>query len=209
MPDDSVDAIITDPPYGIDFQSRRRDKATRFDKISNDKTPFIWWLYDAARIMRDKTGLLCFTRWDVQQVFIDAISAAGLDVRNVIVWDKQAHGSGNTKAQFAPSYETIIFATKGKFEFPNGRPNDIISVPKVGANLIHPNEKPVQLLEWLVEYITKPKDLVFDPFAGSGTTLVAAAKSGRKFYGIEIDKEYAEIAESRAAEYERSLFYDY
>ena len=66
----SVDLIIADPPYGIDFQSARiADKSRRMRKIANDKTPFVWWLYDAARVLKDTGSLVCFARWDVQEFF--------------------------------------------------------------------------------------------------------------------------------------------
>ena len=70
MATESIDMVITDPPYGIDYQSHRKEKARRIAKIANDKAPFIWWIYDAARILKRGGGVLCFTRWDVQQVFI-------------------------------------------------------------------------------------------------------------------------------------------
>lgn len=200
MEAESVDMVITDPPYGIDYQSGRKEKDRRLAKISNDKAPFIWWIYDAARVLKSRGGVLCFSRWDVQQVFIDALCLAGLTVKSVIVWDKRAHGMGDLKASFAPRHEAIIFAIKGSFAFPGKRPDDVISCPKVGnAKLIHPNEKPIELLERLVEATTEPGDIVLDPFAGSGSTLAAAAKSGRRYIGIEIDQKYSDIAAKRAA----------
>lgn len=169
MEADSVDMVITDPPYGIDYQSGRKEKASRLAKIANDKAPFIWWIYDAARVVKRGGGVLCFTRWDVQQVFIDALRLAGLTVKSVIVWDKKAHGMGDLKGSFAPRYEAIIFATKGRYELPGKRPDDLIACAKVGnQSLTHPNEKPVALLEQLIEATTIPGALILDPFAGSG-----------------------------------------
>lgn len=204
MEPESVDMVITDPPYGIDYQSGRKEKDRRLAKISNDKAPFIWWIYDAARVLKSRGGVLCFSRWDVQQVFIDALRLAGLTVKSVIVWDRQAHGMGDLKAQFAPRHDVVIFATKGRFEFPGKRPDDVIACPKVGnSNLIHPNEKPVALLERLIEATTEPGALILDPFAGSGSTLAAAAKTGRQYIGIEIDPKYSQIAADRAAEQQK------
>lgn len=129
---------------------------------------------------------------------------AGLTVKSVIVWDRQAHGMGDLKASFAPRHDVVIFATKGSFAFPGRRPDDVIAYPKVGnASLIHPNEKPIALLERLVEATTEPNDIVLDPFAGSGSTLAAAAKTGRRYIGIEIDPKYSDIAAKRAAEYQK------
>lgn len=75
MDDESVDMVITDPPYGIDYQSGRKEKERRLAKIKNDKAPFIWWIYDAARVVKRGGGVLCFARWDVQQTFADAPAA--------------------------------------------------------------------------------------------------------------------------------------
>lgn len=94
---------------------------------------------------------------------------------------------GDLKAQFAPRHDVVIFATKGRFEFPGKRPDDVIACPKVGnSSLIHPNEKPVALLERLIEATTEPGALILDPFAGSGSTLAAAVKTGRQYISCEI-----------------------
>ena len=116
MPDESVNAIITDPPYGINYVSQTGAR------IKNDKAPFIWFLYDAFRVLKSGGTLLCFTRWDVEQTFIDAIELAGFRVKSEVIWDKVYHGMGDTKAAFAPAHENIVFAIKGKYSFPGGRP---------------------------------------------------------------------------------------
>lgn len=109
---------------------------------------------------------------------------------------------GDLKGSFAPRYEAIIFATKGRYELPGKRPDDLIACAKVGnQSLTHPNEKPVALLEQLIEATTIPGALILDPFAGSGSTLAAAAKTGRQYIGIEIDKQYSKLAAARAAEH--------
>ena len=201
MEAESVDFIITDPPYGVDFQSGRVEKARRKEKIANDKTPFIWWLYDAFRVLTVGGGLLCFSRWDVQQVFIDAMKIAGFSVKSVIVWDRMVHGMGDLKSTFAPRYDTCIFAVKGSYTFPNGRPVDVIQSQRInGVDLRHPNEKPLDLMLRLIEATTKPNDLILDPFAGSGTTLVAALQSGRRYIGVEISLQHYETAQRRLYE---------
>ena len=195
MPDESVNAIITDPPYGINYDSQTGAR------IKNDKAPFIWFLYDAFRVLKSGGTLLCFTRWDVEQTFIDAIELAGFRVKSEVIWDKVYHGMGDTKAAFAPAHENIVFAIKGKYSFPGGRPKDLVTFSKLGsAQMIHPTEKPVGLIANLITAVTKPDDLILDPFAGSGSTLVAAKKSGRRFIGVELDDEYYEKARRRIEE---------
>ena len=109
MEPESVDAIITDPPYGINFEAWRTRKT-----IKNDKAPFIWFLYDAFRVLKPgesgRGSLVCFTRWDVEQTFIDAMRLAGFQVKSEVIWDKIYTGVGDCKSQFAPSHENIIFA---------------------------------------------------------------------------------------------------
>lgn len=195
MPDESVNAIITDPPYGINYVSQTGAR------IKNDKAQFIWFLYDAFRVLKSGGTLLCFTRWDVEQTFIDAIELAGFRVKSEVIWDKVYHGMGDTKAAFAPAHENIVFAIKGKYSFPGGRPKDLVTFSKLGsAQMIHPTEKPVGLIANLITAVTKPDDLILDPFAGSGSTLVAAKKSGRRFIGVELDDEYYEKARRRIEE---------
>jgi len=202
MEAESVDAIITDPPYGINYHS------TTNASVMNDKAPFIWWLYDAYRVLKSGDSgrgcLVCFTRWDVEQVFIDAMRIAGFIVKSEVIWDKVFHGMGDTKAQFAPTHENIIFAVKGKFSFPGHRPKDLITCQKLASSqMVHPTEKPVGLLANLITAVTKPGDLIVDPFAGSGSTLVAAHKTKRRFIGIEYDDEHYEKAQRRIEEAKR------
>lgn len=147
--------------------------------------------------------VICFSRWDTQSTFVDAMGLAGLKVKNVIVWDKMRHGAGDLKGAFGPRYETAVFATKGRFTFPGKRPQDLVQCGKVWEHsLVHPNEKPVELLEWFVEAVTAPGALILDPFAGSGSTLVAAAKTDRRYIGVETDERYSEIARERVKKWE-------
>lgn len=195
MEPESVDAVITDPPYGINYVSQTGAK------VKNDTAPFIWFLYDAFRVLKPGGSIICFTRWDVQQTFIDAMKLAGFKVKSEVIWDKVIGGQGDLKAQFSPSHENIIFAIKGKYSFPGHRPRDLVTYQKLASSqMIHPTEKPVGLLTNLISSVTKPGDLIVDPFAGSGSTCVAAKKTGRRFIGIELDDEHFEKASRRIEE---------
>ena len=137
----------------------------------------------------------------MQQTFIDAMKLAGFQVKSEVIWDKVFHGMGDTKAAFAPSHENIIFAVKGKFSFPGHRPKDLVTFQKINSSqMVHPTEKPVGLLANLITSVTKPGDLILDPFAGSGSTLVAAKKTGRRFIGVELDDDFYQIAQRRIEE---------
>lgn len=190
--DSTIDAVITDPPYGIDYISHKHSK------IKNDKIPFIWFLYDAARVLKNKGCLLVFCHWSVQDIFKMAIECTGLDIKSQIIWDRQQPGYGDLKGRFAPQHDIIWFATKGRFVFPNIRPKSIISSPKVPpVNNIHPNEKPVALIERLILLVTNKGDTILDPFFGSGSCCVACQKTERNFIGMEIDNNYFNLAKNR------------
>ena len=151
MEPESVDAIITDPPYGINYVSQTGAS------IKNDKS-----LYDAFRVLKSGEaghgGLICFTRWDVEQTFIDAMKIAGFNVKSEVIWDKVYHGMGDTKAAFAPSHENIVFAIKGKYSFPGSRPKDLVTFPKINSSkMVHPTEKPVGLLANLISPEAAPR----------------------------------------------------
>jgi len=198
LPDKCVDLVLTDPPYGIDYQSARRTADKRKPKIANDKEPFTIWLKEASRILKDNGGLLCFTRFDTEESFRQAIREAGLTDKMQIIWDKVVHGMGDLVGDFASQHENIIWATKNKFKFPNKRPTSIFKVQRVDPEkLVHPNEKPIPLLYMLIDATTNKDDIVLDCFAGSGATLVASQKTNRNFIGIEISPEYCKIAEER------------
>ena len=196
----AANLIFADPPYGVRYSNRSGQT------ILGDSAPWIWWLHEAARVLRDDGGLLCCTRYDVLPVWLPAIACAGLRVRSCIVWDKCSHGMGNTRQAVAPQHELILWATKHGYAFPAGRPADVIRVPKVpGALMQHPTEKPVALYSQLIEATTRPGDLVVDPFCGSGTCVVAAIETGRDWIAAELDQHHYRTARRRilAARQER------
>ena len=205
--DKSVHAVITDPPYGIDFQSNQRVKTKKLAKIANDKESFTAWLPDAYRVTREDGCLLCFCRWDVQEEFRLAIVAAGYAVKSQVIWDKMWHGMGDLDGSYAPVHEILWFATKGAFAFPGGRPISVIRVIRIApAKITHPNEKPVNLLKKLVTQVTKVGDTVLDPFMGGGSTGVASGVLNRNFIGIELDAGHYHRAERRIRNREDSNF---
>jgi DNA modification methylase len=193
--DKSVDAIIVDPPYGINYRSAYGQK------IRNDLRPFIWFLYDAYRVAKRGARLVCFTAWKFQEVFRIAIETAGWHIRSQVIWDKEIHGAGNCKEDFAPRHEVIWYAVKGKYEFKNGRPVSVLTYRYLfGHQREHPNEKPVELIERIVNAVTSPGERVLDCCMGVGTTGVASVKNNRKFVGIELDPDYFSIARRRISE---------
>ena len=192
LPPASVEAVITDPPYGISYSTRKGAR------VKNDHRPFIWWLQEAHRVTARNGALICFCRWDVQEVFRVAIEAAGFRIRSQVIWDRLHHGLGNLRQQFAPRHDCIWFATKGRFSFPGGRPRSVLTRARVDYRKAHhPTEKPIELMEDLVEAVCPEGGVVVDPCAGSGSTGVGAVRRGRRFIGVELDPMHAETSTYR------------
>jgi site-specific DNA-methyltransferase (adenine-specific) len=194
MPDASVDLVLTDPPYGIGYRS------TKGETVANDDGPFVWWLRDAARVLKPSGALVCFTRWDVQEAFRLAIGWAGLKVRSQVVWNKGGGGIGDCARQFTPEHELMWFACRQGFRFLAGRPSSVQSFKKpTNAVRTHPTEKPVDALRVFVRHCCPEGGVVLDPFAGSGSAGEAALLEGRRFLGFEIDATHATNARKRCA----------
>jgi len=202
---ESVDLILTDPPYGMDYQSNFSNK--RMDKIANDERPFIWWLYHAFKITRDGGALVCFSDWKNQEAFRFAIELAGFKIKSQVIWAKHSGGLGDLNSSFLPQHEIAWFAVKGKFSFYDKRPLSVIDCSKVPpGQIVHPNQKPAGVLAAMIRALTPKGGVVLDPFVGSGSTGIAAFQTGRDFIGIELDPEYFAIAEKRIANAQPALF---
>lgn len=195
IPDKSVDMILTDPPYGMSFVSSRRK--IKHEKINNDDN--LDWLgffiYESYRIAKENTAHYFFCSFHKIDIFKQEIEKF-FDVKNILVWEKNNVGMGDLTADFAPKIEFIIFAQKGRREFNGKRDPNIFKFKKTDNNL-HPTQKPVDMMEYLLTKFTNEGDLIIDPFMGSGSTGVACVKHKRKFIGIELDLNYFNIARER------------
>ncbi|HJZ04521.1 MAG TPA: site-specific DNA-methyltransferase [Patescibacteria group bacterium] len=201
----SVDAVITDPPYGIDYQSARRIDSQRFAKLYGDKGIELNWLNELPRIVKNSACLEIFCRWDVAEHFRLAIQG-NWSIKSQVIWDRGIHGLGDLNGQYAPCHDNLWFATRGEWSFPGKRPRSIYRIDRLSASeLLHPTQKPLPLIKRIIMDITNPDDFVLDPFMGSGTTGVACVQTGRRFIGIEIDPGYFAIAEKRIREAQMQL----
>jgi site-specific DNA-methyltransferase (adenine-specific) len=199
IPSGSVDMILTDPPYGMDFQSNRRVVNAKFAKIANDKS-LDWvdqFIDECHRVMVDNSAMYFFCSWHNIDYFKLAIERK-FKLKNMIVWVKNNHGSGDLKGGYAPQHEIVFYACKGRVLNRGKRLPDIIYADKIASSkLVHPTEKNVSMLETFIKQHSDEDMIVLDPFMGSGTTGVAAKNLSRNFIGIELDDGYFEIAKNR------------
>ena len=195
IPDGSVDMILTDPPYGMSFQSNHRKQ--KHSSIKNDSC--LYWLDDFAkdcyRVASDNSAHYVFCSFHHVDKFKQAFERH-FKLKNILIWKKNNTSMGDLKADFAPKYEMILFLQKGR-RFINGKRDcNIIEFSRTG-NKLHPTQKPVDMLEYLAEKFSGKGQLICDPFMGSGSTGVACKNTGRKFIGIELDDSYFNIAKER------------
>ena len=119
-------------------------------------------------------------------------------LKNIIVWNKNNHGSGDLKGSYAPKHEFVLFAHKGRALLQNKRKEDVIDCPKIPSNkLVHPTEKPIELLQTFIQSSSYEGGIVLDGFIGGGSTALACISTGRKYIGFELDKNYYEVATER------------
>jgi site-specific DNA-methyltransferase (adenine-specific) len=180
-----VDLVLTDPPYGIDYQSAWRTEWQRKDKLHGD-TEFPMWVFE---ICSPLVAMFVWCRWDIMRDLPKP--------KSYIVWDKGNHSMGDLNHEFGRQWEGVAFYPGPQHQFVK-RPADIIVANRIPPlDLVHPTEKPVAaLLPLLVAH----KGNVLDPFMGSGSTLRAAKDLGRKAIGIEIEEQYCEVAAKRMAQ---------
>ncbi len=193
-----VDMVLTDPPYGIDYQSNMRTKSEKFMRIANDTGDSRLEIYPfiTPLLKQDSVGVF-FCSWKNYHEEYQAISAL-LDVKNCVVWDKGGGGIGDLAHSLSTDYELAIVGHKGAATIRGKRLGSVWSFGKVNPNTMqHPTEKPVYLMNQFLETFSDHGDLVLDPFMGSGTTLRAAKDLGRKAIGIELEEKYCEIAAKR------------
>ena len=192
----SVDAVVTDPPYGMNYRLGSPSKNDRWprqfvntpilgDDTPFDPTPFLGFavvVLFGANFYSDRLPLSRgWIFWDKRGDFRPTDFSDG-----ELIWTNQAH----PVRKFAHHWRGVIRASEN------------------GERHYHPTQKPVALMAWILEKYTQPGDLILDPFCGSGTTGVACVQTGRRFIGIEIDPGYADIARARiakAAEQARQL----
>lgn len=197
----SVDLIVTDPPYGVSWQSNRRPEAPRKIDGDEDQQVAIEGISLSLRSLRQGRHLYIFGRYD--------LSPLPLTSSVELIWDKQIMGTGDLSLPWGPAHEPIQFAvyipSKATRSKGGGRlsarlrKGSILRHPRLHGKGVsnHPTEKPVPLLRELIESSSCIGETVLDPFMGVGSTLVAAQIEGRKAIGIELDERYCEIAANR------------
>jgi len=204
LANNSVDLVVTDPPYGMEFQSNYRK--VKHKSIQNDDN-LDWlggWVKELKRVCKDEAHLYIFCSWHHIDKFKQEVGAL-FNVKNILIWEKNNTGMGDLEGDFAPKYEMILFCSNGTKKLKGGRDANILKSNRTG-NVNHPTEKPVNLISYLIEKSSNKGDLVLDTFAGSCSTAIACRQKERNCICFEIETEYCMKAQARLFATSTSLF---
>lgn len=191
---ESIDMILTDPPYMIDYRSNRRVIKDKFDVIVSSENLIKHSLEAMNRVLKNNSAIYMFCSWHNVDLFKQEFEKY-FKLKNILVWNKNNHGSGDLKGSYAPKHELILFGHKGRALNKSKRLPDVINVDKIPSNkLRHPTEKPTELLDIFIKNNSDIGDIILDPFMGVGTTIESARELDRRYIGIEIEKQYFDIA---------------
>ncbi len=185
----SIDFVLTDPPYVVDYRSRDGRSVANDDNADWLKPAFS----QIHRVLKPAAFCVSFYAWNRIHLFMDAWREAGFRPVGHIVFRKSyASSIGYMRYQ----HEAAYLLAKGREQPPAMPISDVVEFRYTG-NRLHPTQKPVCALKPLIEAFCMPDGIVLDPFAGSGSTLVAAKELGCRSIGIEISDEHHRTAVAR------------
>lgn len=195
-----VDMILTDPPYLMNYYRHTNNSNikpilndTNFELIQ-DIMPLLYELLNegGAVYMFCNANHTDYFKQQVENQF---------KFKNILIWVKNGMGMGDLKTTYGKRTEFIIYASKGRHELNGRRDTDVLEYKRVPVTKsVHQNQKPVDLLTFLIKKSSKTDDTILDCFMGSGSTGVACLQTDRNFIGIELDEKYYNIAKQRINE---------
>lgn len=209
MDGQSVDLIVTDPPYRTisGGDSNGKNSVRPKGMLKGNRKLFQYqnnilpkdWMPELYRVLKDGCHCYIFTNaLNLKDMLITA-EDCGFKLHNLLVWEK----NNCTPSQYyMKNCEYILFLRKGKAKWINniGDSKTVHQFNNIIGNKVHPTEKPIDLISFYIENSSNEGDIVFEPFAGSGATCVAAKQLNRKYVGIELDEQYFNVAKERLAD---------
>ena len=213
IPSESIDLIIADPPFGIDFKGRKSNYHRKKENVLEayneiPKEQYLdfsrKWITEAYRVLKETGSMYVFSGWTNLKDILIAIDDAGFITINHLIWKYQF--GVYTRRRFVTSHYHILFVVKNekkyKFNKIEHYPEDVIIMKRDYWRGVQkpPTRLPVNLVKKLILFSTDEEDIVLDPFMGSGTTAVACKLTNRNFIGFEIVPELVEFAKRRVEE---------
>jgi site-specific DNA-methyltransferase (adenine-specific) len=195
LPSESIDMVLTDPPYGVGYRGRW---CSDWDELIGDRDPAeLYTAYSQLfRVLKPNSFCLSFYGWPDADLFVGAWKLLSFRPVSHIVCVKNNIGLG----YFARGrHETAYLLAKGQPPRPQLAASDVFEWERESPTY-HPCQKPLQVISRLLATFSPENAVILDPFMGSGTTLLAARNLGCRAIGIEIDERYCQVASDRLAQ---------
>ena len=209
---EKADMIFTDPPYGMSYGGGRAEGSTEkgalvkaHGMIKNDDLrdeELIKLVKNSLQTALSKTkqggsAYICFT-WRTYTEFYKAITDAGFNIKNCLVWDKRSIGLG--QSHYRPQHEFIFYC--GQQWYGDKSQSDVWQMSRGStSNYVHPTQKPVEIISKAIKNSSKKEDIILDSFGGAGSTLIACEKLIRKARIMELDPKYCDVIIKRWENY--------
>ena len=213
IPDGSIDLVVTDCPYHIVaggctnkgkgngiFQKENASNGKLFD---HNEIEFIEWLPQVFRVLKSNSHCYIMINGRNLKELWETAEQVGFLFQNLLVWEK---GNVTPNRYYMNACEFILMLRKGKAKtINNAGTSNLLKIKNQVGKKYHPTEKPIALMELLIENSTNMNEIVLDPFMGSGSTCVAAVNTNRHYIGFELDEKYFQIACDRLDEAEEKI----
>ena len=209
---ESIDLIVTDPPYKVATggvpnetnnvilnKNRPKGILTEHSQLIKIIPKFSEWIPECYRVLKNGTHAYFMINSSNLIELANGIEKAGFKIHNILTWKK----NNCTPSQFyMKNAEFVIFCRKGKAKYINniGDSKTVHEFNNISGKKVHPTEKPIELMKFYIENSSEENDTALDPFMGSGSTGVACVNTFRNFIGFEIDENYFNIATKRIEE---------
>ena len=190
--------ILTDPPYGVDyvenkkgFSKIKKDLAIVNDSIVNENNYSTFtkdWLKTVKPYLGTKNSCYIFNSDKMIFALKDGMEGAGFRFAQILIWIKNSQIIG--RRDYLAKHELIAYGWHGAHKFYKSKDRSVLFYPKPNSSPLHPTTKPLGIIRRLILNSSKVGDIVYDPFAGSGTTLIACEQTRRKCLAVEIDPNY-------------------
>ncbi len=207
LPEKTIDLIVTDPPFAINFKAQRLNYNRTSSNViggyrevpPEEYRDFTQqWIAEAARVLSPSGSMYVFSGWNRLRDILEAIDAAGLTTINHLIWKYQF--GVFTKNRYVTSHYHILYVVKDPKNYTFNKidhyPEDVWVINRKywKGKKKTPTKLPQELVQKIIRYSSNSGDLIFDPFLGSGTVAVVAQQEGRHFLGFEIVPEYVAFA---------------
>lgn len=195
LEDESIDFIVTDPPYGCSTTVITRKGQKDLDSNFGDWDCFFTdWLQEAYRVLKQNSGMIIFVPATRFESLMNQCSLVGLKYVQPWFWYR-TNPAVSMRNTLQWAVEHMLYVRKGthKLKIDNhGKCHNIFKHASTKKDRFHPTQKPIALMVDIIKYVSSKADTILDPFNGSGSTGVAAVSQERRYIGIEIDKTYFE-----------------